>query len=170
MRLHPIAFALCAALALAGCKQAAQSAADAAIAAASGGKVDVSHADDGTTTIRSSDGKEAMTISAGDGAKLPAGFPGDVFLPADYKVESAMELPNAMIVHVLATGTLGAIAPEADKAMQAQGWKTALTMADTPQAHIVSWEKDGRHATLTLAGDAERGGVQVGYQLSATSQ
>jgi hypothetical protein len=54
--------------------------------------------------------------------------------------------------------------------MQAQGWKTALTMADTPQAHIVSWEKGERHATLTLAGDAKQNGVQVGYQLSLTEQ
>jgi hypothetical protein len=164
-----VAFAATAMLSAAGCKRAAETASDAAIAAASGGKVEVSR-DGGTTTIATGDGKQKMTISAGADVALPASFPKDVFLPADYKVESAMELPNAMIVHVLATGTLEAIAPEADKAMQAQGWKPALTMADTPQAHIVSWEKGERHATLTLAGDAKQNGVQVGYQLSLTEQ
>ena len=172
MRIRNLAFvalATSAMLSATGCKRAGDAAADAAIAAASGGKVDVSH-DGDTTTIKTGDGKETMTISAGGDAKLPASFPADVYLPPDYKVESAMEMPNAVIAHVLTPGTLAAVAPEADKAMQAQGWKPSMTMVDSAQAHIVMWEKGQRHATLTIAGDKARNGVQVGYQLATTQQ
>jgi hypothetical protein len=164
-----VAFATTAMLSASGCKRAGQAAADAAIAAASGDKVDVSH-DGDTTTIRSKDGTETMTVSGGATATLPADFPKDVFLPADYKVESALEMPRAMIAHVLTPGTVGAIAPAADKAMLAQGWKQSMTMVDSPQAHIVMWEKGERHATLTIAGDKAQGGVQVGYQLATSKQ
>jgi hypothetical protein len=173
MRIRHSFFVACAAIAVlsaAGCKRAGQSAADAAIAAASGGKVDVNHGDDGTTTIATKDGKQTMTVSAGAGAALPASFPRDVYLPSDYKVESAMEMPNAVIAHVLTPGNLGAIAPEADRAMQAQGWTQSMLLVQSEQAHIVMWEKGERHATLTIAGDEAQGGVQVGYQLATSKQ
>jgi hypothetical protein len=173
MRIRAIAFvalAMAATLSATGCKRAGEAAADAAIAAASGGKVDVKHGDDGTTTISTKDGKQAMTISAGADAKLPASFPTDVFLPADYKVESAMEMPNAVIAHVLAQGSVASIAANADKGMQAQGWKQTMTLAQSEQANIVMWEKGQRHATLTIAGDKAQGGVQVGYQLATSKQ
>ena len=169
MRIRHSFFVACAAIAVlstAGCKRAGEAAADAAIAAASGGKVDVSHADDGTTTITSKDGKQTMTVSTGDGAALPTAFPKDVFLPSDYKVESAMEMPGAVITHVLTNGSVASVASDADKAMQAQGWKQTMTLAQSEQAHIVMWEKGERHATLTIAGDKAQGGVQVGYQLA----
>lgn len=172
MRLHAsIFFALVASASLAGtgCKRAGEAAADAAIAAASGGKVDVSHADDGTTTIKTADGKETMTVSTGDGAALPTGFPKDVFLPSDYKVESALEMPGAMVTHVLTKGSVASVSSDADNRMQAQGWKQTMVLAQSGQAHIVMWEKGQRHATLTIAGDTTQGGVQVGYQL-ATEQ
>jgi hypothetical protein len=172
MRIRNLAFvalATSAMLSATGCKRAGDAAADAAIAAASGGKVDVSH-DGDTAVIRSKDGTQTLTVSGGDGAALPASFPKDVFLPTDYKVESALEMPNAMVAHVLTPGTLAAVAPEADKAMQAQGWKQSMTMVDSAQAHIVMWEKGQRHATLTIAGDKARNGVQVGYQLATTQQ
>ena len=154
----------------AGCKRAGEAAADAAIAAASGGKVDVSHGDDGTTTISSKDGKETMTVSAGDGTTLPASFPKDVFLPSDYKVESALEMPGAVVTHVLTQGSVASVSSDADKDMQAQGWKQTMVMAQSEQAHIVMWEKGERHATLTIAGDKAQGGVQVGYQLATPKQ
>ena len=156
-------------LASAGCKRAGQSAAEAAIAAASGGKVDVSQNGD-TTTIQSKDGKQTMTVSAGGNASLPADFPKDVFLPSDYKVESALEMPGAMVTHVLTNGSVASVSSDADKNMQAQGWKQTMVMAQSEQAHIVMWEKGERHATLTIAGDKAQGGVQVGYQLATEKQ
>lgn len=173
MRLRTLAFvalATAATLSATGCKRAGEAAADAAIAAASGGKVDVSHGDDGTTTITTKDGKQTMTVSTGDGAALPASFPKDVFLPADYKVESALEMPGAVVTHVLAQGSVASVSSDADKGMQAQGWKQTMVMAQSDEAHIVMWEKGERHATLTIAGDKAQGGVQVGYQLATSKQ
>jgi hypothetical protein len=163
------AIATVAILSAAGCKRAGEAAAEAAIAAASGGKVDVDQ-DGGTTTIRSKDGQQAMTVTTGDDAKLPADFPKDVFLPADYKVESVLEMPGAMVTHVQTGGSVASVAADADKGMQAQGWKQTMTMAQSEQAHIVMWEKGERHATLTIAGDGGQGDVQVGYQLATSRQ
>ena len=164
-----VALATAATLSASGCKRAGEAAADAAIVAASGGKVDVSH-DGDTTTIKSADGRQTMTVSTGADAALPAGFPEDVFLPGDYKVESAMEMPNAVIAHVLTPGTLDAITSDADKAMRAQGWQRQANLVDSPMAQIQMWEKGERHATLTLANDKAQGGVQVGYQLASSKQ
>jgi hypothetical protein len=168
MRIRTLAFvalATASALSATGCKRAGQSAAEAAIAAATGRKADVSQ-DGDTTTIQTGDGKQAMTISAGGNAKLPADFPTDVYLPSDYKVESALEMPGAIVGHVLTAGSVASVGADADKAMQAQGWKQSMVMAQSEQAHIVLWEKGERHATLTIAGDKAQGGVQVGYQLA----
>lgn len=161
-----VALASIAVLAGAGCKRAGEAAADAAIAAASGGKVDVSHGDDGTTTISSNDGKQTMTVSTGDGAALPADFPKDVYLPSAYKVESALEMPGAIVTHVLTQGSVASVSTDADNGMQRQGWKQTMVVAQSEQAHVVMWEKAERHATLTIAGDKDQGGVQVGYQLA----
>ena len=90
--------------------------------------------------------------------------------PGDYKVESAMEMPNAVIAHVLTPGTLDAITSDADKAMRAQGWQRQANLVDSPMAQIQMWEKGERHATLTLANDKAQGGVQVGYQLASSKQ
>jgi hypothetical protein len=173
MRIRHSFFVACAAIAVlaaVGCKRAGQSAADAAIAAASRGKVDVSHGDDGTTTITTKDGKQTMAVSAGDGAALPASFPKDVFLPADYKVEGALEMPGAVVTHVLTRGSVASVSSDADKGMQARGWKQTMVMAQSDEAHIAMWEKGERHATLTIAGDNPQGGVQVGYQLATPKQ
>ena len=161
-----VVFAAIAVLAGAGCKRAGESAAEAAIAAATGGKADVSQNGD-TTTITSKDGKQTLTINAG---ALPAGFPKDIYLPSDYKVESALDAGSTMIAHVLTPGTLAAVAADADKSMLAQGWKQTMMLVDSPQGHIAVWEKGDRHATLTLAGDKAQGGVQVGYQLATSKQ
>ena len=165
-----VALASTAVLAASGCKRAGEAAADAAIAAASGGKVDVSHGEDGTTTISTKDGKQTMTVSTGDNAALPASFPRDVYLPGDYKVESALEMPGAVVTHVLTQGSVASVSSDADKGMQAQGWKQTMVVAQSEQAHIVMWEKGERHATLTIAGDKAQGGVQVGYQLATSKQ
>ena len=81
-----------------------ESAAKAAIAAATGGKANVSQNGE-TTTITSKDGAQTMTVSAGgEPASLPGRFPPDVFCPRTTKVESALEMPGAIVTHVLANG------------------------------------------------------------------
>ena len=47
-------------------------------------------------------GDEAVTISGGDAAELPATFPKDVWLPSDYKVESVMDSTGFTMVSLRA--------------------------------------------------------------------
>lgn len=150
---------------LAGCgKSAGERMAEAAIEARTGHKAQVD-ADKGQVSIQTEQGE--MKINTGGNTALPASFPKDVYLPDAYSVEASMEMPNAVIVHLLTPGDAGAVATAADTRMQAQGWKSSVLMAGT-QAKVIMYEKDKRHATLTIA-DGQGKGVRVGYQL-ATDQ
>jgi hypothetical protein len=162
----PLSLLCGAALCLAACgKSPGERMAERAIEARTGHKADVD-ADKGQMTIRTDEGE--MKINTGGGTALPATFPKDVYLPGKYSVEAAMEMPNAVIVHLLTAGDVEAIAADAERQMQAQGWKSAMTVMQGPQGKVAVYEKDKRHATLTIAADPKRG-VQVGYQL-ATQQ
>ncbi|GAB3382013.1 hypothetical protein [Lysobacter fragariae] len=154
-------------LCLAGCgKSAGERMAEAAIEARTGQHADVD-AEKGQVSIKTDKGE--MKISTGGGTTLPATFPKDVYLPADYKVEASMEMPNAVIAHLLTSGQAVSIEADADRQMQAQGWKTGMTMMQGPRGKVVMYEKDKRHATVTIAADPKGEGVRVGYQI-ATQQ
>ncbi|MFC5571161.1 hypothetical protein ACFPN1_13935 [Lysobacter yangpyeongensis] len=152
---------------LAACgKSPGERMAEAAIEARTGHKADVD-ADKGQMTIRTDQGE--MKISSGGGTALPATFPKDVYLPRDYTVEAAMEMPNAVIVHLRTGGAAADVATAADRQMQADGWKSAMTLMQGTQGKVVMYEKGKRHAALTIA-DGEDAGVRVGYQLATEQQ
>jgi ribosomal protein S6E (S10) len=152
-----------AALCVAGCgKSPGERLAEAAIQASTGEKVDVSE-DGGKITLQTDKGE--MKISGGDGATLPAGFPQDVYLPADYKVGSAMEMPGAMVVSLETDGQMAAMAADASKRMQAQGWKQTMAMQSDGDNQMFVFEKDQRNATVSFSNDGET--VTVGLQLSS---
>lgn len=156
------------AVCLAGCgKSPGERMAEAAIEARTGHKADVD-ADTGQVSIRTDQG-EMKISTGGSGTALPATFPKDVYLPGDYVVEAAMEMPNAVIVHLLTPGEAGAIAQAADRQMQAQGWKPGMTVMQNAKGSVVMYEKGKRHAALTIADDKDKG-VQVGYQLTNERQ
>jgi hypothetical protein len=151
-------------LSLSACgKSPAERATDAAISAATGHKVDVDR------------NGEQMTLHTeqGDlfvnGGTLPTSFPKDVYLPASYTVESALEAPGAMVVHLLSPGQVAVLSADASSAMQAQGWKSMMTMMQSAKGQVVMYEKGERHATLTIVEDPGKG-VQVGYQLAMPKQ
>jgi len=165
--MRPLILLTLACLCLAACgKSAGERAAEAAIEARTGQKTDID-ADKGEVRIQTAQGE--MKINSGAGAALPATFPKDVYLPRDYSVVAAMEMPDAVILHVLTPGEATAIAAEADMQMQAQGWKSAMTMMQGTQGKVVMYEKGKRHATLTIADDKDKG-VQLGYQLATERQ
>jgi hypothetical protein len=154
-------------LSLAACgKTPAERATDAMLSAATGQKVSVDK-DGDRTTVHTDQGD--MTV---DNTRLPAEFPKDVYLPASYKIETAMTLPNAMVVHLLAPGQVEPIAAAAGRQMLAQGWTSMMTMAQSEKGSVVMYEKQAekRHATLTIAEDGDGNGVQVGYQLATERQ
>jgi ribosomal protein S6E (S10) len=165
--MHRIAIAMTCcfiALSLSACgKSPAERATEAAISVATGHKVDVDR-NGGQMTIHTEQGDMQV-----NGGTLPVGFPKDVYLPASYTVESALEAPTAMVVHLLSPGRVAALSADASSTMQAQGWKSMMTMMQSAKGQVVMYEKGDRHATLTIVEDPGKG-VQVGYQLAMPRQ
>lgn len=154
---------LCAALVLAACgKSPGEKLAEAAIEAGTGQKADVD-ADNGQVTFKSDNGDLKMT--AGDNAKLPANFPKDVYLPATYKLNSAMEMPGAFVLGVEAPGSVADTFAAASAKMSSEGWKQQLTMQQTPQTQIAVYEKANRNATLSISENPGKG-VQISVQVT----
>ena len=162
-----IAIAATVALALTACgKSAGERAAEAAIEAGTGQKADVD-AKNGAVTIKTDKGETKIT--SGDSAALPATFPKDVYLPEHYAVKSAMEMPNAMVLEIEAPGAVAALAADASKRMQAQGWKQQMAMAQTGQSQVLVYEKEKRSATLSFNDNGGKG-VTLGVQVATNQQ
>lgn len=154
-----------AALCVACGKSPGERLAETALSAATDQKVELDH-DGGKVTLKGDKGD--MTISGGDAATLPPDFPKDVYLPADYKVESAMQLPGATVVSVAAPGRMSALFADASKQMQAQGWKQTMSMQQSGESQMLAFEKENRSAMVSFDAD-ENGGVKVALQI-ATKQ
>ena len=153
------------ACALVACgKSPSDRAAEAAIAAATGNKANVD-SKDGTVTLKTDDGE--MKIAGGEGAKLPASFPKDVWLPKDYVVESSMEMPGALVVSLDTKGKMAALADDAGKHMAAQGWKQGFTMQNAADSQMTVYEKENRTATVSFSTEGDK--VKLGLQI-ATQQ
>ncbi len=153
----------CVALALAGCKQSAEETlAEAALEKATGHKVDLD--DDGdTVTIKTDEGE--MKISGGDNAKLPATFPKDVYLPANYAVESVMEVNKTQLIALKAQGEVAKLYADARTAMEKQGWKQTMAMQGSANDGLLAYEKEGRKATVSFNGEGAGEPVSVGLQV-----
>ena len=135
-------------LALAACsKSPGERLAEAAIEASTGQKATID-AESGEVTFTTDQGE--MKISSGDAAELPESFPKDVFLPDDYKVASAMEMPNAMVLEIDAPGQVGPMFAAATKHMASEGWEQRMLMQDDARSRMVVYEKDKRNVTLSM--------------------
>ena len=156
-----------AALALVACsKSPGERLAEAAIEASTGQKADVD-ADSGAVTFKTDKGE--MKIVSGDAAQLPANFPKDVFLPAEYTVASAMEMPGALVIELDAPGQVNTLFATADKHMLAEGWKQRVSMQQTADTQVAIYEKENRSATLSLY-DNDGKGVKLGVQVQTQQQ
>jgi len=152
-----------AALVVGACgKSPGEALAEAAVSAATGQKVDVDK-DGGQVTFKTEQGD--MKVSSGEAAALPLDFPKDVYLPAGYTVQSAMEMPGAVIVEVDAPGKVPALFADASREMQARGWKQTLAMQQAGDTQMLGFEKDNRSAVVSLY-DNDGAGVKVGLQLT----
>ena len=166
MRHHTILIIAIAACALAACgKSPGERAAEAAIEASTGNKVDVD-SKSGAVTIESEEG--GMKITGGDGTKLPASFPKDVYLPSDYTVESAMEAPDVLVVTLATKGKIGTLADAAGKHMAAQGWKQSFVMQNAADSQMAVYEKDKRSATVSFSAEGEK--ITLGLQIATQKQ
>lgn len=153
-------------VAVGGCgKSVDEAASEAALRVATGQDAKVER-DGDTTVISTKDG--TMKMTAGDHLALPAGFPDDVYLPAEYQVRSVMELDGAEVISVSAPGTLESVFDEASAAMQRQGWNQVMAM-QRDSHRMLGFEKDDRQARLMLVAD-NGSGVMLNLQLQPVPQ
>lgn len=163
MRNVPLVVAASLLVCLAACsKSPEERAAGAALAAITGAAVDVQ---DGGDKVTFGQGDQAMTISSGDSAKLPASFPKDVYLPPAYALDNVVDSNGFTMVSVRVPGKLGVASAAARKHMQDAGWKQSMAAIDDDTNHLLAYENDGRTALMSFSTDEEEG-VVYSVQLS----
>ena len=148
---------LAAAALLAACQRAGNPIAEAAIERAARSSIEVGGGD------------APATVPARDALALPAQFPGDVYLPRGYRVNSVMDLPDASVLSLSAPGHLDALFADARESMRAQGWTQTLSARQSADAAMLAFEKSGggglRSATLSFNRNHGDARVIVGVQL-----
>lgn len=152
-------------VALPGCQRASEAVAEKAfekaVETASGEKVDIEQ--DGDTVSIKTDQGEMTVASAQDGGSvppLPAGFPDDVFLPAQRTVSSAMDMGGMQAVNVATTATPGRVSADVEKTMQAQGWKREMSMQSGADSSTLIYSKEKRQVVYQLM-KADNSGTQL---------
>ena len=152
-------------LALAGCQRAENRLTEATIERAVQGRA-TAERDGDQAALRTADG---LSMRAGDSLPLPADFPGDVYLPADYAVNSVMDLHGVSMVNLSAPGDVSSLFKAAREGMRAQGWTQTLAAQHSLDAAMLAFEKpaDGARRSATLSFNRHNGGgeVIVGVQL-----
>ena len=137
-----------------GCKPANEVIAGTATRQADGVPVDIGRDDEGIDT-----GIDAGSVKAAAGTvALPADFPGDVFLPAQRTVSSALDMSGMKAVNIATTGTLAQVSADVEKAMQAQGWKREMSMQTRAGSATLIYAKDKRQVVYQLV-IADDGGI-----------
>ena len=119
--------------------------------------------DDAGDSVVLGSGDEAMTISSGERARLPANFPADVFMPDEYTIESALDSAGFSMVSLRTAGDVGPLADAASKYMQSGGWKQSM-MAGDEQSRILTFQNASNVAALSF--DRADDGVVYSVQLS----
>lgn len=135
---------------LAGCgkmqEAASEAAAEKAIEASTGKKVDINN-EDGQQSVTIETDQGTYTAASGENVALPASFPKDVHLPADAKLMSAMTMGQAMSVTLTSQQTLSAAYEAYRKAQTGDGWTETMAMQDASSG-LLAMEK-GQQTVLT---------------------
>jgi hypothetical protein len=153
-----IAAALSAALLLAACGKSPQ---EAAVSAASGGKVEQ---DGDTTTIKTDEGD--LKISSESGQSLPASFPKDVYLPSGYSIQSSMDMADkAQMLQFTAPGNAADASAAAGKAMPGMGWEQKMSMQQGG-VHVLMFENSDSVASYQFSDNPDGGGTMVVLSVS----
>ena len=152
-----VAFALL--LVAPGCKKAQDAAVETAIERATGSKVDVDK-DGNTMTIKTEQGDlKVATAEDGGSVAMPAGFPKDVFLPADVKLASAMDMGGMQMLNMTTPQERAAVSADIEKSMQDQGWKREMAM-QAGGGNTLMYSKDKRQVVYQML-KADEGGTQL---------
>ena len=150
---------------LPGCKKAQDAAVEAAIERATGAKVDK---DGNAVTIKTEQGDlKIASADEGGSVALPAGFPKDVYLPADHKVASAMDMGGMQMINLTTPQGVAEVSADAEKAMQAQGWKRDMAM-QADGSNTLMYSKDKRQVVFQML-KSDDGGTQLAVRTGPAS-
>ncbi len=133
-----------------GCgRQAEEAAVEKAIELQTGGtaRVDLSKE---TMQIETEEGK--MTMSSGEGAKLPDSFPQDIYVLDGAKIEMAMEVPQGYSLAFTTDKDRAAVAEQYKKQMTSAGWTQKAAM-DMGEQVMLAYEKPERAANIVITAD-----------------
>jgi len=149
---------------LPGCSKSEDAVAEAATTQMTGKEAGVQRKGE-MVTVQAGDA-EIKVSASGDGTSgggtsvaLPAGFPGDVFLPSQRVVNSAMDMAGLKMVNITTAAPPAAVAADIGKAMQAQGWTREMAMQADGGSTLV-YTKDQRQAVYQMV-STDDGGTQV---------
>ena len=152
-----IAVALTALLVVPGCKKAQDAAVETAIERATGAKVEK---DGDTMTIKTEQGEvKVATAEDGGTVAMPADFPKDVYLPADNKLASAMDMAGMQMLNMTTPQDLAKVSADIEKSMQGQGWKREMAM-QAGDGSTLMYSKDKRQVVYQML-KADEGGTQL---------
>ena len=152
-----IAVALTTLLVAPGCKKAQDAAVETAIERATGAKVEK---DGDTMTIKTEQGEvKVATAEDGGTVAMPADFPKDVYLPADNKLASAMDMAGMQMLNMTTPQELAGVSADIEKSMQGQGWKREMAM-QAGDGSTLMYSKDKRQVVYQML-KADEGGTQL---------
>ena len=152
-----IAVALTALLVAPGCKKAQDAAVETAIERATGAKVEK---DGDTMTIKTEQGEvKVATAEDGGTVAMPADFPKDVYLPADNKLASAMDMAGMQMLNMTTPQEMAGVSADIEKSMQGQGWKREMAM-QAGGGSTLMYSKDKRQVVYQML-KADEGGTQL---------
>ena len=152
-----IAVALTALLVAPGCKKAQDAAVETAIERATGAKVEK---DGDTMTIKTEQGEvKVATAEDGGTVAMPADFPKDVYLPADNKLASAMDMAGMQMLNMTTPQEMAGVSADIEKSMQGQGWKREMAM-QAGDGSTLMYSKDKRQVVYQML-KADEGGTQL---------
>lgn len=153
---------LCLAMAVAACgDRVGEAAAEVALGAAPGELVQIQE-DGATVSYRTPDGE--LTMAGGEAATLPADFPGDVYVPDAYVVESTLAMGGDLFVALAVQQDVATLHAAARAGMAAHGWTETMAALENNQHGLLTFEKGDRTAVLSLSREAE--GATLGIQLT----
>lgn len=142
-----------------GCRKAQDAAVETAIERATGSKVDIDK-NGNAMTIKTEQGEiNVATAEDGGTVAMPADFPADIYLPADNRIASAMEMGGMQMLNMTTPQDLTALSGEIEASMRGQGWKREMAM-QAGGGNTLMYSKDKRQVVYQML-KADQGGTQV---------
>ena len=96
---------------------------------------------------------------------LPADFPGDVALPAHYRVDSVSDLGSLVVTTLVTPETVPQLFAESGQRMSAGGWQQSAEIQHATGNAMRVYRKDRREVSLSFATHRRGDGSVVTVQL-----